>query len=245
MAFGTFLPLRAQAPPAATKPNPTNEFAAAGILDSPVVFEWKSGYLTSFVNHIKELFGVDLNQRADIPAEMIYTRVPSMKIKTANVWDVLDLYNSISDEYPGIGRWVIKRVAYGVEAPNPLENIGSPFQQRKLRIIEPNAIFLVPPTKTDKEDSRSVRAFNLRDIPGEEQKQLFELIKVEGDRLGASLLGGDIHFHKETEICVATGGKTYVEMVGSLIDAFREGRHLRAGVTKPYSPKSPKPQDEK
>ena len=234
VAFGTSSPLRAQAPPAATKPNQTNEFAAAGILDSPVVFEWKSGTLDSFVTHIKEIFGVDLNQRADIPAEMIYTRVPSMKIKTANVWDVLELYNSISDDHPESGKWAVKRVRGGV-----LDGHGG-------FLSEPNAIFLVPPTKTGKEDSRSVRAFTLRDIPGEEQKQLFELINVEGDRLKGSFLGGDVRFHEETGICVATGGKTYVEMVGSLIDAFREGRQkLPSAFTKPYSPKSPKPQDEK
>jgi len=231
VAFGTSSPLRAQAPHAETKPSPTNEFAAAGILDSPVVFEWKSGYLTSFVDHIKEIFGVDLNQRADIPGEMRYRRVPSMKIETANVWDVLDLYNSISDDHPESGKWAVKRV-------RPTLDVQKGF------VSEPNAIFLVPSTKTDKEDSRSVRAFTLRDIPGEEQKQLFELIKVEGDRLKDSLLGGDIHFHKETEICVATGGKTYVEMVGSLIDAFREGRQKLPSVAKPYSPKSRK-QDEK
>ena len=171
LAFGTFLPLRAQAPPAATKPNQTNEFAAAGILDSPVVFEWKSGILSSFVNHIKEIFGVDLNQRADIPGEMLYRRVPSMKIETANVWHVLDLYNSISDDHPESGKWAVKRLRGVV-----LDSQGS-------FMSEPNAIFLVPPTKTDKEDSRLVRAFTLRDIPGEEQKQLLELIKVEGDRL--------------------------------------------------------------
>ena len=113
-----------------------------------------------------------------------------------------------------------------------------------------SAILLIPPKQTDLEDALSVRAFSLRDISGQEQKQLFELINMEGDRLKletergikASLLGGDVHFHKETGICVATGGKAYVEMVGSLIDAFREGRHLRPVVGKPYSPK---PQDEK
>ena len=230
VAFGTSSPLRAQAPPAATRPNPTNEYGRAGILDSPVVFEWKSGYLSSFVDHIKEIFGIDLNQRADIPGEMRYTRVPSMKIKTANVWDVLDLYNSISDDHPESGKWAVKRVM-----PAMMDEQGH-------FISEPNAIFLVPPKQTDQEDARSVRAFTLRDIPEPERNQLFELIKMEGDQLKAPLLGGDIHFHKETGICVATGGKAYVEMVGSLIDAFREGRHLRPVVGKPYSPK---PQDEK
>ena len=57
-----------------------------------------------------------------------------------------------------------------------------------------------------------------------------------------SLLRGDVHFHKETGICVATGGRTYVEMVGSLIDAFREGRQLPGHLARPYAPK---PQDEK
>ena len=64
---------------------------------------------------------------------------------------------------------------------------------------------------------------------------------MEGDKLKASLLGGDVHFHKETGICVATGGKAYVEMVGSLIDAFRAGRKFGY----PARPDSIKPQDEK
>ena len=233
VAFGTSSSLRAQAPPATTKPNQTNEFAAAGVLDSAVVFEWKAGPLVEFVAQIKKVFGIDLHQRADIPGGMLDVRVPSMKIETANVWHVLDLYNSISDDHPESGKWAVKRLRGVV-----LDSQGS-------FMSEPNAIFLVPSMKTDKEDSRSVRAFTLRDIPGEEQKQLFELINVEGDRLKGSFLGGDIHFHKETEICVATGSKTYVEMVGSLIDAFREGRQKLPSVPKPYSPKSPKPQDEK
>ncbi len=225
VAFGTSSPLRAQAPPAATKPNQTDEFAAAGVLDSPVVFEWKSGYLSSFLGQIKAVFGIDLNQRADIPAEMFNVRVPSMKIKTANVWNVLDLYNSISDDHPESGKWAVKRLRGVV-----LDSQGN-------FMSEPNAIFLVPSAHTNKEDALSVRAFTLRDIPGPEQKQLFELIKMEGDLLKASLLGGDVHFHKETGICVATGGKAYVEMVGSLIDAFRKGRS--------FGTYTPKPQDEK
>ena len=247
--LSTSTPLQAQAAPPATA-IPTNQPTASGVLASPVVFEWKSGSLHEFLSQIKNVFGIDLNQRADIPGEMRYARVPAMKVSTAKVWDVLDLYNSISDEYPGIGRWVIKRVAYGVEAPNPLENIGSPSQQRKLRIIEPNAIFLVPSRQKNTEESFSVRAFTLRDIKGQEQKQLFELINVERDRLrnlaaeggiNPGLINGDVHFHEDTGICVATGGKTYVEMVGSLIDAFREGRHT-GSAPRPYSTK---PQDDK
>ena len=238
LVLGTSGPLRAQPNPAATTPPPTNQPAASGVLASPVVFEWKSGSLHEFLSQIKNVFGIDLNQRADIPGEMRYTSVPSMKITTANVWQVIDLYNSISDDYPGLGKWVVKRLGMvnGLQNPDP-------------RLREPSAIFLVPSTKTDKEDSLSVRAFTLRDIPDLEQNQLFKLINLEGDRLKletekgikASLLRGDVHFHKETGICVATGGKTYVEMVGSLIDAFREGRHT-GSAPRPYSTK---PQDDK
>jgi hypothetical protein len=233
MAFGTLLPLRAQAPPAATKPNPTNEFAAAGILDSPVVFEWKAGPLVEFVAQIKRVFGIDLHRRADIPMEMFDVRVPSMKINTVRVWDVLDLYNSISDDHPESGKWVVKYFR------------GSVLDPERGFISEPHAVFLVPPKQTEQEDALSVQAFSLRDMPEPEQNQLLVLIHMEGDRLKiqtekgikASLVRGDVHFHKETGICVATGGKTYVEMVGSLIDAFRKGRR--------FGTYTPKPQDEK
>ncbi len=226
--LSTSTPLQAQAAPPATA-IPTNQPAASGVLASPVVFEWKSGSLHEFLSQIKNVFGIDLFQRAEIPGELRYARVPAMKILTAKVWDVLDLYNSISDDYPGIGKWVVKR----------LENRG-------FRIAEPNAIFLVPFRQKNTEESFSVRAFTLRDIKGQEQKQLFELINVERERLrnlaaeggiNPALIKGDVHFHEDTGICVATGGKTYVEMVGSLIDAFRSGRDR--------GPYSAKPQDQK
>src|SRR6266511_111865 len=47
LILGTTDPLWAQAPPAATPPRPTNAPNASGVLASPVVFEWKSGHLTS------------------------------------------------------------------------------------------------------------------------------------------------------------------------------------------------------
>jgi hypothetical protein len=214
-----------------------------GELAGPILFEWRAGYgdysLDGFLEQIKTNFNFNLRASADIPAQMLRVSVPSMKLNTHRVWDVLYLYNEISRDYPGIGRWVMVRSgsdARAVQGNRPL-----------------NAIFLVPPKQTEQEDALAVRAFTLRDITGPEQNQLFKLINMEGDRLKletekgikASLLRGDIHFHQETGICVATGGKTYVEMVGSLIDAFREGRQGLRSVTKPYSPKPPKPQDEK
>ena len=236
MILGTMLflrtstPLPAQAAPPATA-NATNAPPPWGVLSSPVVFEWRSGPLVGFIAQIKVDFGIDLNKCADVPGQMLRVRVPSMKHKTQSLTDVLSLYDQISSNYPEIGRWVWH----------------FPGNNWKL---EPSAIYLVPPKQTEQEDALSVRAFTLRDIPEPEQNQLFELIKMEGGLLKgesekgikASLLGGDVHFHKETGICVATGGKAYVEMVGSLIDAFREGRQKLPGITKPYSPK---PQDEK
>jgi hypothetical protein len=235
LAIGRLSALNAQ--PAGT--NQTVQATEPGELAEPVWFEWKSGRgdwtLSRFLEQIKTNFGFDLRASADIPEQMLHVRVPSMKITTSRVWDVLLLYNQISNDYPEIGSWIMVR---------------SPSDARFYANAPLNAIFLVPPKQTDQEDALSVRAFTLRDIPDLEQNQLFKLINLEGDRLKletekgikASLLRGDVHFHKETGICVATGGKTYVEMVGSLIDAFREGRHLRTGVTKPYSPK---PQAEK
>jgi len=237
LILATSDPLGAQAPAAATTPPPTKGAAAWGILDSPVVFEWKSGDLSSFLDQIKEVFGFDLRQRADIPNQMLTARVPSIKIKTARVWQVLELYNSISADYPGLGKWVVNWMGVPFAGPNNPQS-------------GPTAVFLVAPKQTDAQDSLFVRAFSLRGISSEEQKLIFELINVERDRLEMletergtkpSLLRGDFHIHKETEICVATGSKTYVEMVGSLIDAFRAGRKFGY----PARPDSIKPQDEK
>ena len=227
LILGLSGPLRAQAPPAATTPNRTNAPAAWGVLDSPVVFEWKSGTLSSFLDQIKKVFGCDLKQRAEIPDQMLNTRVPAMKITTSQIWDVLNLYAQISANYPELGRW-----AWHYPPPGPHRE-------------ELAAVYLVPPKEADTADSFSVRAFSLRDIPEKEQNLVWELINLEKGRLQIlaaeegikpSLLRGDLYFHRETGICVATGGKTLVEMVGSVIDAFRAGRGF--GGSRPYAPKS-------
>src|ERR1043165_3340664 len=204
--------------------NQTVEILEPGYLAQPIWFEWRSGWTVDvFLAKIKTTFGFDLRAAADIPQQMLQVGVPSMKINTQRVWDVLLLYNQIAKDYPQIGRWVWH------------------FPTTDWR-GEPSAVYLVPPKQTDAEEALSVRAFTLRDIPEPEQKQLFELINVEAGRLKletekgikASLLRGDIHFHTETGICVATGGKPYVEMVASLIDAFREGRGVTVGPYRPY-----------
>ena len=237
LAIGSFSLLNAQ--PAGT--NRAIQSTSPGVFAEPILFEWRAGYgdstINGFLDRIKTNFGFDLRASADIPPQMLRVSVPSMKITTRRVWDVLYLYNQISNDYPGIGRWALVR--HGVEPRN--------LQSDYLSDSPPDAILLIPPKQTDLEEALSVRAFTLRDIPGEEQRQLFDLIDVEGRNLKletekgikASLLRGDVHFHRETGICVATGGKTYVEMVGSLIDAFRSGRR---GGSLPYTTK---PQDKK
>ena len=56
-------------------------------------------------------------------------------IKARRVWDVLYLYNQISSDYPGIGRWVMTRTTSdarfkGGEAPVlvPASAIGQPVE---------------------------------------------------------------------------------------------------------------------
>lgn len=225
--FAIGSPSLLMAQPAGTNQPPPVQSTEPGELAAPISFEWKSGYgdytLEGFLGQIKTNFGFDLRASADIPQQMLHVAVPSMKIKTRSVWDVLFLYNQISGNYPEIGRWAVVRMG----SASPV-----------------NAVLLIPPKQPDLEDSLSVRAFTLRNIPAQEQTKLLELISLEGARLKletekgikASLLRGDVHFHNETEICVATGGKAYVEMVGSLIEAFREGRHTPKG---PYTTRPP------
>lgn len=255
LVFSTAGPLSAQVPPTALPSKPTNGPAVTGVLASPLVFEWKRASLAEFLDHIKKAFGYDLRAHADIPDEMLHHKrvvvVPSMKVETARVWDVLDLYNSISKDYPELGSWVVNWT--GVKTAGSDQPL-RPGMVPSDPLSGPTALYLVAPQQTDTEDSLSVRAFTLRGIPGPEQELLFKLIDVEKGRLQDRLqkfeldrrakTSLDVHFHKETGILVATGGKAYVEMVGSLIDAFQEGRGA-GGLRKLGFPYSVKPQDEK
>lgn len=208
------------APPALHAQESSNAPARPGFLPRAILFETKSSSFSGFLDALKKAFGYDLSEHADIPREnMDSARVPALRIRTQNVWDVLNLYNSVSENYGGMGKWFVK----WEHLPGPDPKMDS----------TPAAIFLVPP-QTNVEPAISVRAFSVRKLSAKAQKLLVETIEIEQARLEAEVRSGTfgpqqqfavrgrIRLHENTAILVATGGKTYVELVETLINAVRE-----------------------
>jgi hypothetical protein len=125
---------------------------------------------------------------------------------------VLELYNQVSkDGDSSLGRWIVRFTDDG----------------------EPSLIMLVPPQATSG-SSFTVRAFAFPQKTKEQAENLSavrRLITVEGDRLrhvvsegrqpGLTLadIQGDVNYHSEAGIIVATGGKVFVEMASAIIEA--------------------------
>jgi hypothetical protein len=198
---------------------------------APKEFDFAGGQLAELVRVIKSDFGVNLEDVATIPPQMLYSvRVPKMKLKYTPPWhfqdgkrvfatnsndglnftQVLNLYNQVSAESDqSMGKWLMKEVQDG----------------------EPGLVMLVPPTQNS---SFQVRAFS---VPGwniKELDQIRELISQETDRLRmkvevgalagltASDILGELNYHEGAGILVATGGRVYVEMAGAIIQAAKE-----------------------
>ena len=231
LTLGASTQLRAQT----NTTNTTNPPAATGVLASPVEFRFKSGSLYDFIFRIKEVFGINLQQYADLTEYDLIHRVPSMKLRTSKVWDVLNLYNQISDDYPGLGKWIQKRF----------------FSENQESSTMPNAVIFVAPKQSDAEAGLSTRAFTLAGLSAENQKLLLDTIEEERDLMehqfsrgvlgpqNPSLIRGSAHINSGAGILVATGTKAYVEMVTSLVDAFREANRASA-PTYPTKPKTEK-----
>ena len=203
----------------------------------PTEFQFEGGSLADFLKAIKGSFGIDLEQIGTVPHTMLYSvRVPKMRLKGTirpvphappgtvrtngvHFSQVLELYNQVSkDGDSGLGRWIVRFTDDG----------------------EPSLIMLVAP-QASSGSGFSVRAFSFPRKTTEQAENLRtiqKLIAIERDRLshvvnegrqpGLTLADtqGEVNYHSDAGIIVATGGKVFVEMAGAIIQAAKEQRDM-------------------
>jgi hypothetical protein len=195
------------------------------------------GSLDQFLKSAEDSFGVNLNEAATIPATMRHSiTVPKMRLNVEaqngllTLRNVLYLYNSISEKGdPSLGRWIMEPASG-----------------------EPQTILLVP-TGPRPESSFAVRAFSFPSSNNQEADRIVSVLQQaittqqdelqRGNRyfgLADADLRGVLSFHAEAGILVASGGKIYVEMATSIIQAYKE-KMGRAGVPIPEKPESDQP----
>lgn len=187
-------------------------------------FVFGGGDLDNFVGALGNTFGVDLYKIATIPDHMRSVRVPKMRTMARSFEDVLSLYNATSSEIDGVmGKWAIKYSENGYVMD---------YKAIKANRL-PDVLLL-----TGKEDQNApgkrlaVKAFAFKGLSdkGLDDLQLVVLDEASAleqqmrrsGRAGGSEIQGNIRYHRTAGILVVSGGTQYVEMAGSIIEAYRQ-----------------------
>jgi len=207
----------------AAPPRATNATAAKPVLARE--FRFDGGGFLDFTRKLAEQFGSNFLDVLEVRGEEAYRlQIPKMRHTylrlPAEDWSsVLKLFNQISDEGNGfLGKWIFT-------PPNAGWVVGGQLPQ--------TLIFMPPRPVTGDAAAIQVRAFSIRGIPREALGKLTEIIEQESQRLQMDietgrlpagrdlfLAQGRLSLHEGSNVLVAAGGRTYVELVKSVVDAF-------------------------
>jgi hypothetical protein len=174
---------------------------------------------------LNDQFGKDVYELIQIRgANADRIHLPKMRIRISGVGDireVLATYNRISSEGDGfLGEWIY--------SPAMSLSLGGGLLPSKQA---PEAIVFLGPKAggADGTAGIQVRAFSVRGISEDRLKALRDLINEQSRRLQQEIAErsgdmtsaeGRVSVHEGTGLLIASGGKTYVELVGTLMDAF-------------------------
>ena len=217
--------------PSGAQPTPASAPDSSQV--STQEFRFNGGSFSRFVELLRETYGTNALELLDIPDAALSIHVPKMRYpaRYTNILSALSLYNSTSEA----GDWYLGKWIYFPKNAYPGEDI-------RLRTL----IFLPPKLANPANTSGiTVRAFDIASISLENRAHLRKVVEIESDRLRKELeagrfvrqdpadASGRISFHESSGLLVATGGKTYVELVTSLVEAFEKQRTTPGPFYKP------------
>ena len=198
-------------------PEPTKSTNAAPQESSAERFRFDGGYLHEFIKKLGDAFGTNIVQLIDVRSELSDTvRVPKMRSHN-ELRSVLRLYNEVSSEGDGfLGKWIYApALGLGGNPPPPVDTI-----------------VFVPPKPAADADAIQVRAFSTRSLTDDHIKRIREIVEEESLRLerdiqigrlpaqNANVAHGRLNFHENSRLLLAVGGKTYVAMVETVVEAL-------------------------
>lgn len=208
------------------------------------LFHFGGGNLNQFLTKLRDQFGKEVYELIQIRgANADRIHLPKMRIRISGIGDireVLATYNRISTEGDGfLGEWIY--------SPAMSLSLGGGFLPSKQALEA--IVFLGPKAAgVDGTAGIQVRAFSVRGISTDRLKALRDLINEQSRRLQEDIAErsgdvasaeGRVSVHEGTGLLIASGGKTYVELVGTLMDAFRTLQE-KMNFNEPPSPQ-PKP----
>ena len=213
-------PMRSQAQGADTTNGPSKQ-----------EFRFNGGSFRDFMRKLEQQFGTNFVDILDVQGEEAdRLRIPKMKHRFSGQiaytdWTrVLNLYNQISDEGNGsLGKWIF--------APEKPRFVGDGTNTWAL---PPETLVFMPPRRAGgAEGAIKVRAFAIRGMPKERLEQLTDIIEQESRRMqdeiasgrlpagqDISLAQGRLSLHQGSDLLIAVGGQSYVELVQTVVDAF-------------------------
>jgi hypothetical protein len=194
-------------------------------------FRFDGGFFRDFTRKLGQQFGTNFLDILDVRGEeAARLPIPKMKHKYYGQWDhidwsrILKLYNQISEEGNGfLGKWIF--------TPTQPRFVGDGTVSRAL---PPETLIFMPPQPAGGvEGAIKVRAFPIRGMPSERLKKLTEIIEQESRRMQQDIASGQLpagqdialaqgrlSLHEGSDLLIAVGGKAYVELVNTVVDAF-------------------------
>ncbi len=207
-------------------------------------FTFDGGTPSDFLNAVQSQFKVDWKSVADIPRPMAGVIIPRIRIspesmvsltgtggggfagpgmvgpipgaRTAGrgnpLWALVSLYNRLGEQRPELGRLVVEG-----------------------DLAKPSVVMFVPGKKaTELQPEFKIKAFSIKEIHKPEWKKLVQMVEMASEeararsqtREEAQMLQGDVRLHDDTSLLIAHGTPAYVDMVESVVAAFRENQRV-------------------
>ena len=183
-----------------TQPSPKSEKS------EKKTFFFEGGNPLSFILAMDKHFRTRLGQILSIPSSLARAEVPKMRITTDRPEDALQVYNHLQD--PMLGQW----------------RFAGPER-------DPSVLALVPDKEVAISKANSgtkVKALPLAGIHKNKWDRLQEDVSIARDmgaktaeRLGGDQYDGHTAIQSESKILIASGSPAYIEMVESVLSAYR------------------------
>ncbi len=184
-------------------------------------FDFTGGNLNSFLDKLREQFGVDWHGVVVIPPELRNVRVPEFRKEaeggvydlSTNPKEVIALYNSIAKRIPAMGQWSWE---------------GSIYQPQFAMLVADKSA--VAPAAT-----LMVKAMPIAGLPVKKWEELQHSIRNAGDEADAYLqdksatgpnMEGRISIQAASKILVIIGTPAYIQMVESIVEAFEKNQEV-------------------
>ncbi len=181
------------------------------------VFNFPGGTPRQFIEAVEKQFKVDWLSVASIPSEMDKVQVPKLRLTARPTTrlaarELVNLYNRLAERSPQLGTLVVDgndaKPSFVMLVPNPAWGL----EQPKIKV-------------------KAFTVWGLSDILKQKLEQDIDRAREEamdytavrrGSPVAFRSLAGRVAIHKDTDLLVAIGPESYVNMVELIVAAYRE-----------------------